>query len=422
MFFITEKRKKQNFHYGSQWSNVNCHMYTWFMPVGFPSLRLGFGINLLRINLRAELKELYIFSLLFSFASALITVFEPVFFYKEGFSLSSIALYYALHYTLYIFLLPLGGKFAARFGLERSISFSLPVFIVYFLVLALLPKWPQLYWVAIPLLTIHKIFYWPAFHAEFTKFGDTHNRGTEISWMTVLKYGVGISGPLIGGFVAYLFGFPILFLMAATLVLLSAVPLLRTRERYRPVHYPYSAPWRIIISRRYRNMTLAMLGMGENLIDLVFWPVFMFIILGSTEQLGIVASINLAVMTVLSFFVGEMSDRLPRRTVLRMYLPFMIVGYLFRPLAGTVKSAALTDTLNRMAFAGVNIPMLHRLYVQGKPAGALRYTVAFEVVLSISKALTAFALAIVFAFVLPYTGFTVAFVTAAVLALFYVFL
>lgn len=392
------------------------------MSVGYPSMRLGSWANLFRVHLRSELKELYIFSLLFSFASALITVFEPVFFYKEGFSLSFIALYYALHYTLYVFMMPLGGKFAARFGLERSITFSLPLFIAYFLVLATIPQVPQLVWVAIPLLTLHKIFYWPAFHAEFAKFGDSKNRGTEISWMTLLKYGVGITGPLIGGFIAYVFGFPTLFILAAGLVLLSAIPMLRTREHYRPAPFPYSAAWKIILSRRYRNMSLAMLGMGENLIDLVFWPVFMFIILGSTETLGLVASLNLAVMTLLSFFVGEMSDRFSRRSILRMHLPFMVVGSLLRPLAGTPMSITLTDTLNRMAFAGVNVPMLYRLYVQAKQAGALKYTVAFEIVLSISKALTAFALAIVFAVALPYAGFTIAFILAAVLALFYIFL
>jgi MFS family permease len=323
------------------------------MAEAIPSFKAHIWSHFFAVKLKPELKELYWFSLIFSFASALITIFEPVFFYQQGFSLSFIALYYALHYTIYTVALPWGGKFAARFGLERSLSLSLPLFIAYFITLALIPQYPDLIWLAIVLLTVHKIFYWPAFHTTFAKFGDRHNRGTELSWMRVLQYGIGILGPLFGGIIAATLGFPVLFIIAAFLTLSSAVPLLMTKERFKPVSFSYAEPWRIIISRRYRNMSLAMMGMGENLIDLVYWPIFLFIILGATDTLGIVASINIMVMTGLSFVIGEMSDKYPRRHVLRMYLPFMVIGYLFRPLAVTPFQAFLTDTLNRMSFAGV---------------------------------------------------------------------
>ncbi|MEX0649431.1 MAG: MFS transporter [Candidatus Andersenbacteria bacterium] len=383
---------------------------------------LGFFGSMFAVRLKPELRELYSFSLLFSFAYALILIFEPVFLYKEGFSLSFISLYYALHYTIYVFLLPLGGKFATRFGLERSLSVSLPFFVMYFLVLALLPYDHRLIWLAIPLLTLHKIFYWPAFHAQFAKFGDSHNRGTELSWMTVLRYGVGILGPLIGGFVAAEFGFSTLFILTSILVLLSSVPLLKTKEHFRPTRFDYSSPWKIIRSRTYRNMTKAMAGMGENYVDMVFWPIFLFIVLNSTEKLGILSSMTIAIMTLMSFFVGEMSDRLPRSSVIRLHVPFMILGYLFRPIAGTPVSAFLTDTLNKMAFAGVNLPMLHKLYVQSNTTSIIRYTVSFEMVLAITKAIIAFVLVAVFAMTLPYTGFVIAFAIAGVSALFYLYL
>ncbi|MBI3251357.1 MAG: hypothetical protein HYZ62_00425, partial [Candidatus Andersenbacteria bacterium] len=125
--------------------------------------------NMFTVHLRAEMKELYMFSLLFSFASALILIFEPIFFYKEGFTLSQIAMYYAVHYVLYALLLPVGAKFAARFGLERSLTFSLPIFVLYFLALAAVASVQWFFWVAVALLTLHKILYWPAYHAYLAK-------------------------------------------------------------------------------------------------------------------------------------------------------------------------------------------------------------------------------------------------------------
>ncbi len=374
---------------------------------------------LFAVRLRPELKELYYFSLIYAFAYSLISVFEPVFFYKEGFSLSFIALYYGIHYSLYTLLLPLGGMFAARFGLERSLAVSLPIFVMYFLTLAAIPSRPELVWLAIALLTAHKIFYWPAYHAYFAKFGDAHNRGTELSWMNFVKSGVGILGPATGGFIALYFGFPTLFVVAALFLLASSWPLLQTPEHYRIASFQYATPWRIIVDRRWRNMTLAMMGMGENLIDMVFWPLFMFIILGSTGRLGLVSSLTMAVLTLVSFIIGEMADRFPRRHIIKLHLPFMMIGMLFRPLAGSGLQVLLTDTLNRMAHAGVHLPLVYRLYVQSRQTSIIGYMVAFETALALTKAIVAFGLAALFAWLLPYTAFTITFILAAVFALMY---
>src|SRR3989344_347401 len=378
--------------------------------------------NMFTVHLRAEMKELYMFSLLFSFASALILIFEPIFFYKEGFTLSQIAMYYAVHYVLYALLLPVGAKFAARFGLERCLTFSLPVFVVYFLTLAAVASVHSFIWVAVVLLTFHKIFYWPAYHAYLAKVGDGKNRGTELSWLTLLRYGVGIAGPLIGGLIVAAFGFQALFVLTAMTVLVSAMPLLATKEHYRPVSFSYAAPWREIFKKRNRGMSLAMLGMGENLIDLVFWPIFMFIILGSADKVGIFAAATTAVMAAVGFLVGEMADRFSRRALLRLYLPFMVVGYLFRPLALIPISMLLTDALNKLAYIGVNLPMVYKLYEQARGVGYLKYATAFEMALAIAKAITAWFLVWLFAVTLPYTALTITFILSAFLALMYAFL
>jgi len=372
-----------------------------------------------RVKLRPQLKEFYWFQVLFSFAFSLVVIFEPIFFYKEGFSLQFIALYYAIHYAVYTFLLPLGGMFVSRFGLERSLTVSLPIFIGYFVTLSLVDIRSELVWVALALLTVHKVFYWPAFMAEMARFGDGHNRGTELAWLGALRYGVGILGPLMGGVVASVFGFPILFLVAAGMVMVSSVPLLRTKERFRTVFMSYTKPWRLMWAVKNRRLLWAMMGLGENLVDMVFWPIFMFIVLGSASKLGALVAVGVAVMTVVTFLVGEMADRVSRRTVLRLHVPFLAVSYLFRPLAAGVTGVVLTDTLGRMAFTGVNLPLSYYIYTRAKRQGVVATVVSIEMMLSIAKALTALVLVIVFGMTLPFTGLVVAFGLAAVLSLFY---
>lgn len=375
--------------------------------------------SLFSLHTRTELKHLYQFSTIFSFAFSLIVIFEPIFLYQQHFPLWAIGVYYGLHYVLYIALLPFGGKFAGRFGLERSIAISLPLFVLYFLCLSAIPQYRFMVAVAIVLLTLHKIFYWPAFHAMMAEFGDGRNRGTELSWMTFIKYGVGIAGPLAGGVIAELFGFPILFLIASVLVLISAIPLLRTPDEYRRASFLYLEPWKVITSPKYRSSSIAMLGWGENLIDMVYWPLFLFILLGGTQKLGIYFSIALAVMTFVSFFIGDFTERYPRQRIVRAYLPFMVLGYLFRPLTVGHIRIVLTDTLSRVSFAGVMIPMMYELYGRAKRGGSLRFGVSMEILIAIIKTITAFTLALVFFFVAPYPAFVIAFILAAVLCLFY---
>lgn len=378
--------------------------------------------------------ELYQFLLLFSFAGSMIAIFEPVFFYQVNIPLWQISLFYGLHYILYVILLPLGGKFTASFGLERSLALSTPIYVLYFLALALLPAWPALFWVAIMLLTLHKIFYWPAFHAEFSKYGDGHSRGREMSWQTVTTSGIGVVSPLVGGLVAAWFGFPAMFIVAAVAVMLASFPMLRTLETSHTAVFSYSEAWKLIASPLHRRLVVSMAGMNENLVDLVYWPLFLFIVLAATRPtlfgfslqplvaLGVISSITILVMTIVGLYIGRMSDKISGRKILHLHLPFMVLGYLFRPISGGLISMFLTSTLARLAYIGVHIPLTAQLYASGRRAGALRYGVAIEICLAIYKAITALFLAWAFWALLPYTAFLISFLIAAAFCSLYLFL
>lgn len=375
--------------------------------------------SLFDMTARRQLKELYSFSVLFALAQSLLLIFEPVFLYQQGFSLATIALYYALHYSLYVVLLPLGGKCVARFGAERSLAFSTPLFVAYFLTLALLPGAPVLFWVALVLLTLHKIFYWPAYHVDFALSSDGGNRGTEISWMNVVVYGVGVLGPLLGGLIIAGFGFPVLFIAAAGLVLLSSIPLLRTNDEHHAGQWSYGAPWKILFKPEHRGMVLTMAGMGENLVEMVVWPIFMFIVLGSPAWLGAVAALSAVFMTLWGFVVGEWTDRRSDRTVRRLHVPFMALANLLAPLAVTPLRVVLNNVMLMLTFSGVHIPMLARLYATSNRAGVVKYCTAFEMMLALTKAVFAFVLVVIFTLWLPQTAFTIVFILSALSAFLY---
>lgn len=387
------------------------------------SVTLGLSLRFLRsmfaLHPRRQLKEMYAFILIFSFAASLITVFEPVFFFKQGFALWQIALYYAIHYILYVILIPCGGMFAARFGYERSLTASTPIFVIYFLTLASLPTIPNLFWAAPVVLTVFKILYWPAYHATFASYTDGHNRGTEQSLISLVDYSAGVLGPILGGILAMVYGFPALFIVAAAIVSLAGIPLLRTKERYHIRTFSYTSAWRIVLSRQHRRLFIAMAGWGENLIHLVLWPIFVFSVVGSVEALGFIAALSAAVMAGWGFVVGEITDRFTPRRTLKIFVPLSMLGYVFRSLAQLPLAAVGADVWARTTQISVSIPFLSQLYTNAKRVDPLQYSVAFEMSLALFKAITAVVLVVLFLTVSAPTGFVAAFALAAALSLFY---
>lgn len=374
------------------------------------------------LQARRQIHEMYLFSLIFSFAWSLIIIFEPIFLYQQGFDLSLIALYYALHYTLYILLMPLGAKFAGRFGYERSLAVSAPVLVLYTLVLATLPQVRWFYWVALVVLTLHKIFYWPAYHATFSAYGKNNNRGTEQSWQRSIVYGVGIIGPLLGGLIAKIFGFPVLFMVAAATLMFASVPLLRTKERHHKVAIPYLTAWCVMKQRSEWRTVLGTMGWAEHLVHMVFWPIVLFSTLGGTVAVGIITSISTLLMTVWGFVVGEWSDRKKPRYVVKWSALVEMLSHLIRGVVGAPFGVFVGDALGRVGNTTMEIPFMVHIYERGKRTDPLVYSMSFETTLALSKAIFAFVLVVVFATLPTSIGFMVAFGLAALASLLYALL
>jgi predicted MFS family arabinose efflux permease len=150
-------------------------------------------------DLKREILELYASTTIKYFALSLISIFEPVY------------LYTLITYTVVFFAVPLGGKLAVRFGFEHCIFYSVPLLIIYYLILYSISFLPILFFIAPFFIAFHKILFWPAYHANFVYYGNKSRRAMEISSIKGLVYLVAIIGPIIGGIILTFFGFKIFF-------------------------------------------------------------------------------------------------------------------------------------------------------------------------------------------------------------------
>src|SRR3989338_5630578 len=93
-------------------------------------------------RLSYQVRELYLSVSIVTFAVAMVAIFEPIYLYQLGFSLRQILLFYLAVYVLYLVFVPLGAKFARRFGYEKAILVGSPFLALYYIFLFLIPQNP----------------------------------------------------------------------------------------------------------------------------------------------------------------------------------------------------------------------------------------------------------------------------------------
>src|SRR3989338_4735059 len=137
--------------------------------------------RLLPQHVPAPVRELYWATVLQNLALAMLLLFEPIYLWQQGFSVAQILWFFWAVYVTYFLALPLGAKYATSNGFEKSIAVSTVAQIAYYACLDLVAiSW----WWAVPailLYTVQKMFYWPAFHADFARYSDLAEEGKEVS-------------------------------------------------------------------------------------------------------------------------------------------------------------------------------------------------------------------------------------------------
>ncbi|MBI4089994.1 MAG: MFS transporter [Candidatus Kerfeldbacteria bacterium] len=342
-----------------------------------------------KIHLPVQLEELYLTAALMDFAGAAIALFEPIFLWTLGYGIRQIMMFYLLLYGVYFFVLPLGGKFVARYGPERSIMVSTVCLVGYFLALVGIQVYWWLFMVAPILFALQKTFYWPAYHFEFMRYSSKQERGREFSgiWaITTLMY---VLGPVAGGFVVKFFGFTPLFVGAAAIILLSSLPLFATKNLPKPEAYSYWNSLRLPFRRRYLKSTFGYLGLGGELIGMTVWPIFIFLIYGDLFNLGLLVGAAALVTAVTTLVAGKWTDRTAKRRVLSISAISEAVTWLLRIFARFPPFVFVLDTLGRITHNSVFVSLTAMTYDRAHDDDYSWHGVYYEQGFALAKSLVA---------------------------------
>lgn len=368
-------------------------------------------------HLSRELKELYASTAILTFAAAAIAIFEPIYFITIGFSLPQVLLFYGIVYIFYFFMLPLGAKFARSRGYEHGILYSSPFLILYYLSLFAIPQSKIFIGVAILSFSIQKILYWPSFHADMARFGNTKERGRELGGIELLLAFVAILAPAFGGFVISLFGFKVLFAIISVFILASNIPLLLTPENFTPVPFSYKDAMKDLLSKKNIPKFISRFGFGEQLLTAVAWPIFIFTIVPQFKKLGLIVSVTILFTSLVMLIVGRLTDTRYRSLLIRLGTIFTFFSHPVRLIVISPFGVLAADTFYGISRSVLGIPFTASIYDEAKNGSIMRSLMRHEMALAAGKALAAFV-GIALVLIFP-PGWPALFIFGALLTLFY---
>ncbi|MDD5693072.1 MAG: MFS transporter [Patescibacteria group bacterium] len=253
-----------------------------------------------------ELNEIYAVMSIRSLVIALINIFIPIYLYTITFSLQKIVIFYLVMFAGEALLEYPALKVIARFGPKHSIAFSLPFLVMFFWMLWTLPQshWPL--WLIGLVGSVSTAFFWQAYHYDFSKSKIKNKATKEISMLYIVLAVLGALGPLIGGLIAGYLGIGTLIGIVTGLVLLTIFPLYIQREPHVRHQTNLKKAFNI-------NIFAQQIAYGGNGIEvnttMVFWPLFLFFVVGTYQNVGFVTAAALFVTVIVTYFIGTVADR-----------------------------------------------------------------------------------------------------------------
>ena len=264
--------------------------------------------------------------------SSLVGIFIPIYIFKITQGLGWVlAFYLVFNLTVVVFSLPI-ARLVAKFGSDWiAFSGTIPR-IAFFVFLILAEKDPVFFlWAAI-LLGLAVPLYWLPFHLNVVGSNHKLTFGKDTARISLVGKLGAIIGPIIGGLIIQTMGFTPLYLLGLFLIIASGFPLFFDKYEFK---FPDISLKTLSKNLPFKQMPRLFLGyfgagMTTRVYDII-WPIYVFILIGSYQFLGIITSISLLASFILLIMAGNLTDRFGSK-IFRWSVPLNFINLLIRPI------------------------------------------------------------------------------------------
>ncbi len=310
-----------------------------------------------------QLSEIYASQMLRSLSLSLVNIFVPVYLYTIGYSLRAIFGFFFVWFAFRLFISPLVAFIVARIGPKHGILLSMVVQMLY---LAMLLSLKTMHWpfYLLPCLgSLALSLFWISYHTNLSKIKHETNAGKELSYINIFERVGAILGPLAGGLIANFFDPRYTIFLALTVMALSVIPLLASRE---PVKINQKITFKGFPYRANLRTSLAVSAFDLDTQSCqIVWPLFVAITVFSHDIfgiLGVMTALSVAVGLGFTHAIGRLIDKNKGGELLKFGVWLNSVNYFVRPFVSSITSVFAVNFINDPATTAFRIPFTKGYY------------------------------------------------------------
>ncbi len=261
-----------------------------------------------------------------------------------------IAAFYLIERIAMIFSAMPFGQLTQKIGHDRMLILGTSIFmlnLVFFLNL-------KNHFVLLPIVAVLSglkvTSYWHSYRTLLERNSYKKDIGKNTSLKRILDNIVGIITPLVGGFVIKLFGYDFLFYAALISLLISILGdlNLNIKEELDEVSWKEYLSW--MKEKSFFKLMIGQSGMIFNSMVLMLWPLYVFLLIGDVDKVGILYSLSLFLAIIINFFVGSNLDKKKKKNKLGYIISGGILSVLTFLKIGVVQlwNVVVIDSLDRL--------------------------------------------------------------------------
>lgn len=330
-----------------------------------------------------ELNEIYWFMSLRALALSLVTIFVPIYLYNLGWEFSNIFLYYIYLYFFEFFFEYLAASLIKKFGPKHVMIASLPplIFHVWQLLTMAEYRWSPVF-LAIS-LSLSLAFFWEGYHYDFSRAKHAKRATKEVGKVLILLTVISSLGPFLGGVMADFWGinYPLTFVIL--LLFIASMFLLKTKDsNFRKGKLDLQ---RVNINNIKKHI-VSYVGLGwESVSGVQIWPLFLFLIVGSYEGVGLITSFSLVLSVFVIYYLGKKADEGKRLSYLKKGSFAVTIASIAQVFVKTPMQAALINLVRALAQSIFKPPFDSEYYLHADEEARSEYIYFMESAVDFSR-------------------------------------
>ena len=254
-----------------------------------------------------------------------------------------------------------------------------------FVVLLLLSQ-QQPYWAFLAMVIdgLQVNYFWNSYYYFLSRHSAHTNMGSNLGSLNLLLNIITMIAPALGGLIIGHIDYQLLFLLGLILIGLGMILaiLLDNVKVHDRISWPEFLSW--MNEPGFRRLAGTFAGRYLNDAMLNLWPLYVFILLGSTDSVGWLYSLSLLLAMIINYAMGSRLDQQKSRKPYVLSGGVLSVCWLMRSFVGSIWSIAVVNTLHKIT-ASYHWLFFDRTWLlRGKGRESLSYLTYREMIYSLA--------------------------------------